>query len=172
MLLLFFPFLSTMYALSPYRDHKRYQKVTKIVYDSFIYIPFSSGRISFCHPIFKFFANTCYRFRGPLAWFLSLLDRPINRFILDLISHCLFLVFLLVSVAFQIEKDKKIGTQEAYNLTPITWVILIWACASLIRDLHSMWTIIAKKGAFFDRRSIFYDFVSDVLFITAIITKV
>ena len=75
-------------------------------------------------------------------------------------------------MAFQIEKDKKIGTQEAYNLTPITWVILTWACASLIRDLRSMGTIIAKKGAFFDRRSIFYDFVADVLFITAIITKV
>ena len=113
-----------------------------------------------------------YRFRGPLGWFLGLLDRPINRFILDLISNILFLLFLLVSVAFQIEKDKKTGVQEAYNLTPIAWVILIWACASLIRGINSMVHMASRKGVFYKRKQIVYDFVTDLLFISAIVTKV
>ena len=100
------------------------------------------------------------------------LDRPINRFILDLISQLLFLTFLLVSVAFQIEKDKKTGIQEGYNLTPIAWVILLWACASLMRDLYSIGHMLYKKIMLYDRKRLIYDLVMDLLFIIAIITKV
>ena len=100
------------------------------------------------------------------------LDRPINRFIMDLISQLLFLTFLLVSVAFQIEKDKKTGIQEGYNLTPIAWVILLWACASLMRDLYSIGHMVYKKIMLYDRKRLIYDLVMDLLFILAIITKV
>ena len=112
------------------------------------------------------------RVQGPFGWFMHHLDRPINRFIMDLISQLLFLTFLLVSVAFQIEKDKKTGIQEGYNLTPITWVILLWACASLMRDLYSIGHMVYKKIMLYDRKRLIYDLVMDLLFILAIITKV
>ena len=113
-----------------------------------------------------------YRLRGPLGWFLNLLDRPINRFIMDIISQILFLLLLSVCVAFQIAKDKQKGIQEQYNLEPISWVILLWAIASLIRDLYSMGTMLTKKIVFYDRKRIIWDSIMDLMFIAAILSKV
>ena len=42
----------------------------------------------------------------------------------------------------------------------------------MVRDVHNMATMIAKKVVFYDRKRLFYDFVMDLLFIVAIITKV
>ena len=113
-----------------------------------------------------------FRLRGPLGWFLNLLDRPINRFILDMISQLLFLVLLSVCVAFQIAKDKQMGIQQPYNFEPINWVILLWTIASLIRDIYSMVTMMTKKIVFYDRKRIIWDSIMDLLFIVAILSKV
>ena len=107
-----------------------------------------------------------------MGWFLNLLDRPINRFIIDMISQFLFLVLLSICVAFQIQKDKQVGIQEPYNFEPINWVILLWAVASLIRDVYSMGTMMTKKIVFYDRKRIIWDSVMDILFIVAILSKV
>ena len=113
-----------------------------------------------------------YRFRSPLGWFLNLLDRPINRFIIDIISQLLFLVLLSVCVAFQIAKDKQIGIQQPYNFEPINWVILVWTVASLVRDVYSMVTMMTRKTVFYDRKRIIWDSIMDILFIVAILSKV
>ena len=107
-----------------------------------------------------------------MGWFLTLLDRPINRFIIDMISQFLFLVLLSICVAFQIQKDKQVGIQEPYNFEPINWVILLWAVASLIRDIYSMGTMMTKKIVFYDRKRIVWDSIMDILFIVAILSKV
>ena len=113
-----------------------------------------------------------FRLRGPLGWFLNLLDRPINRFILDMISQLLFLVLLSVCVAFQIAKDKQMGIQQPYNFEPINWVILVWTVASLIRDIYSLGTMMTRKIVFYDRKRIIWDSIMDLLFIVAILSKV
>ena len=107
-----------------------------------------------------------------MGWFLNLLDRPINRFIIDMISQFLFLILLSICVAFQIQKDKQVGIQQAYNFEPINWVILLWTVASLIRDIYSMGTMMTKKIVFYDRKRILWDSIMDVLFIVAILSKV
>ena len=107
-----------------------------------------------------------------MGWFLNLLDRPINRFIIDMISQFLFLVLLSVCVAFQIQKDKQVGIQQPYNFEPINWVILLWTVASLIRDIYSMGTMMTKKIVFYDRKRIIWDSIMDILFIVAILSKV
>ena len=107
-----------------------------------------------------------------MGWFLNLLDRPINRFIIDMISQFLFLVLLSICVAFQIQKDKQVGIQEPYNFEPINWVILLWTVASLIRDIYSMGTMMTKKIVFYDRKRIIWDSIMDILFIVAILSKV
>ena len=107
-----------------------------------------------------------------MRWFLNLLDRPINRFIIDMISQFLFLVLLSICVAFQIQKDKQVGIQEPYNFEPINWVILLWTVASLIRDIYSMGTMMTKKIVFYDRKRIVWDSIMDILFIVAILSKV
>ena len=107
-----------------------------------------------------------------MGWFLNLLDRPINRFIIDMISQFLFLVLLSICVAFQIQKDKQVGIQQPYNFEPINWVILLWTVASLIRDIYSMGTMMTKKIVFYDRKRIIWDSIMDILFIVAILSKV
>ena len=107
-----------------------------------------------------------------MGWFLNLLDRPINRFIIDMISQFLFLILLSICVAFQIQKDKQVGIQQPYNFEPINWVILLWTVASLIRDIYSMGTMMTKKIVFYDRKRIIWDSIMDVLFIVAILSKV
>ena len=89
-----------------------------------------------------------------------------------MISQFLFLVLLSICVAFQIQKDKQVGIQEPYNFEPINWVILLWAVASLIRDIYSMGTMMTKKIVFYDRKRIVWDSIMDILFIVAILSKV
>ena len=115
------------------------------------------------------------RVSGFAAWFLHHLDRPINRFILDMYSYALFLVFLLVSVITQIQKDKKGWRQgeTSHKISDGTMVVALWVICSFVRDIRDMFHMFAKrrKMTAMDLR-IFYDFVMHLAFITAITFKV
>ena len=90
---------------------------------------------------------------------------------MDMLSYTLFLVFVLISVSFQKEKDKS-NVQESHNLARVTYVIFLWAVCSLVRDVNSMGRMIANKTISIMDFKIFFDFAMNLAFIFAILTKV
>ena len=115
-----------------------------------------------------------YRFSGPLAWFLHHLDRPINRFIMDMLSYSLFLLFLLVSVISQLRYDKagEIGHNGGQKLSWFTYILFCWVTCFFARDLNHMFSMMSNRRLTIMDTRVFYDFIMDLLFIAAIAVKV
>ena len=115
-----------------------------------------------------------YRFSGPLAWFLRHLDRPINRFIMDMVSYSLFLLFLLVSVISQLQYDKagEIGHSAGQKMSYFTYILFCWVTCFFARDLNHMVSMMSNRRLTIMDTRVFYDFVMDLLFIAAIAGKV
>ena len=118
-----------------------------------------------------------YRFNGPLAWFLHHLDRPINRFIMDMLSYSLFLLFLLVSVISQLKYDKAGETlrttwSSGQKLSWFTYILFWWVTCFFARDLNHMFSMMSNRRLTIMDTRVFYDIVMDLLFIAAIAGKV
>ena len=94
------------------------------------------------------------------------LDAPMNRFILDATSHCLFLSFILASVIF-IERDSV--SKDAMNV--IQPVVALFAFAHFIHDLHELARLISKKAIVL-RARLFFSLTMDFVFLAAIVLKV
>lgn len=96
-----------------------------------------------------------------LLWFIKLLDRPIHRYILDMTSYGLFLVFILLSVIHGIGDHKKRERTWYFNFSAL-WILAQFAKDMSILAQVLLGRIIMTKFRFF------YAFIMDILFLTAI----
>ena len=96
---------------------------------------------------------------------MCVMDRPINRFILDMFSYALFVFFLLLSVLSGVGGSMTMERSWYFYLTSH------WVTCFIVKDLSTLVQIIAGRITMTKFRFI-YNFIMDLLFAVAIGLKV